>query len=293
MTSEMAVFLSVFALVTIVMMIGLRFVKSQKIKDMALKVLAWLCFLFHISVMWQSSLTNGGTGTAPSAVLWPLYFCNVTMYLLLVVAQIDKKSKVFKALATFVAYAGIIGTIVTFVDYNFPFAYDDGIYSFERMKSTVSHAFMMMGSIYLFVGGYVKIRLKNIGYFVLGVLFNGLVGVAVNWYFITYNINTGINAMWLRHTAMDGVPFLNGIGLAAIAVGLMVAFSLVWELIAVPIAKRKGMPEKYFWQEFEPAVTSWKAKLKTTKGKLQTAALLLFVVGTVVLVFIQSTVHAY
>lgn len=293
MTSQMIIFLLVFAAITVMLMFGLSFIKNQKTKDLILKIFAWTCFILHISIMWQTSLSNAGTGEAPRSVLWPFYFCNVAMYLLLIVATIKKDTKVFKLLATFVAAAGIIGAIITFVDYKFPFHTDGGVYSFERLKSTLSHVFLLVGSLYLFVGGYVKIRFKNVLPFIFGLLLNGFFGVALNWLFISANIDPNVNAMWLRHTSVSGVAFLTGIGLGVIALVLVGLFSLIWELIAVPIQKKKGKNELYFWQETKLYFSDFKQKIKNPAYLAKTFSHLAFAIIVIVGVVIISANYSF
>lgn len=292
MTNEMLVFLLLFFTSTVALMASLRFVKNEKTKDLVLKIFAWLCFGFHISIMWKTAIENGGVGQAPNSVLWPLYFCNVAMYLLLIVSYLDKKSKAFQWMATFLAYAGILGALITFVDYQFPFQNDAGVYSFERMKSTMSHAFLLVGSLYLFVGGYVKIRVRNAYVYMLGLLLNGFVGAMVNLLFVTQNIDPNINAMWIRQTAVAGVPELTGVGLGVATLAVMIVFSLLWELSAYQIAKRRKKPFISSLQLARENRKQLKSNLKNHKFVLTSAIIALFSIATIVLVAWQSVAYA-
>ena len=100
MTIEMILFLAVFAVTTALIMLVLSRIKEDRTKNIALKVFAWSCFITHISVMWQTSLTNAGSGFVDRSILWPIYFCNVIMYLLLILATMKKDTKVFKVTLT-------------------------------------------------------------------------------------------------------------------------------------------------------------------------------------------------
>lgn len=104
MTIEMVLFLVIFLVIIVLGMFCLSKVKEDKTKNIILKVFARGCFITHISVMWQTSFSNAGSGIVDRSILWPIYFCNVTMYLLLIVATMKKDTKVFKVIATEVAF---------------------------------------------------------------------------------------------------------------------------------------------------------------------------------------------
>ncbi len=292
MTIEMILFLVVFAVTTALIMLVLSRIKEDRTKNIALKVFAWSCFITHISVMWQTSLTNAGSGFVDRSILWPIYFCNVIMYLLLILATMKKDTKVFKIIATFTAYAGIIGALVTFFDYKYLFYDDGGVYSFERLKSTISHALLLMGSLYLFVGGWVKVRFKNVLPYTLGVLFCGFVGGLLNWFFIARGIDPDINAMWLRHTALEGTPF-TGLVMGLISIGLVALFSLTYEFILFTKNKKKGIRELYFLQETKDYLINFKTKLTNRRFLIQSISILLFTIFTLTMVIILSTTYAF
>ena len=214
------------------------------------------------------------------------------MYLLLIVAIMKKDSKAFKLIATFTAYAGIIGALVTFFDYKYPFSNDGGLYSFERLKSTISHALLLVGGVYLFVGGWVKVRFKNTPLYLLGLLFNGFIGGILNWFFMAKGINPNMNAMWLRQTALAGEPIFTGVTIGLISLGLVALISIIWELIAVPLAKKKGRNDLYFWQELKIFFSNFKANVLNPKFLITSIIILLFGAFTLTMVIIQTTVYA-
>lgn len=185
----------------------IRFIKNQKYKDMFLKLWAWATFFLHISPLWINFL-KGNAPVAADNMLFPIYFCNLSMYLLLIVAIWgDKKSKSFSYLATVTAYAGIFGALISLF---YPEYYLNGTSIFEWgvFKSMLSHSTMLLGCFYLFLGGYVKVEIKNVLVYGVGLLGFGLIGIVVNAIFALAGLNAP-NAMYLQHPPLEEVPFLN------------------------------------------------------------------------------------
>ena len=62
---------------------GAHYIKKQKYKDLFLLFFAFACFFLHVSTMYTTFFTNGtGIGNAYDNQLFPIYFCNYMMYLL-------------------------------------------------------------------------------------------------------------------------------------------------------------------------------------------------------------------
>ena len=222
--------------ITIGLLIGFSFIKKQKGKDWVLKGFALATFILHISIMWVDFLQHGGHAEAPGYVLWPIFFCNMCMYIYLIVAFIpNKQGRAFKWLATFVAYGAFFGGMITlfFSDY---LANDPNMTQWITVKSLLSHSTMMLGCIYLFVGGYVKIRVKNLIPFCCGLVGALLIGVFLNWLFPACGIPSP-NSMYLQQPALDGTPFY-GYVMAPIMVVSIFIFTVIWEQFAVKKGER-------------------------------------------------------
>lgn len=150
---------------------GAHFLKKQNHKNIFLLFWAFLCFFFHISTMYTTLFNNGGIGNSYDNQLFPIFFCNYMMYLLLAVALWwNKESKFFKCMATFVAYGGTLGALITL------FVTPPGFGDWGTLQSAFSHSCMLVGSLWLFVGGYVKINVYNLVPYTLGMLSCGIVG---------------------------------------------------------------------------------------------------------------------
>jgi hypothetical protein len=183
--------------------------------------------------MWYTGVIDGsGYGEAPRSVLFPLYSCNVSMYLLLALCFI-KKGKVFDIIAAAVAYAGTIGALTSVADY----LMSPNWQSFEFVKSLVSHILLFFGCIWLFIK-YVDIGIKNIIPCLYYTAFCLADGILLMW------LLPEANPMWLREPVVDGVNFLSGWNLGWMFLLAVAAFLGVWGLVKYIIRKKCGRNAK-------------------------------------------------
>ncbi len=187
-----------FALLgTVGALVGLHFIKSQKWKDFALKAFALTTVIVHFSIVWTSYLGTGTPIVTPS-ILFPVFFCNLAMYMLLVAAFWKNKStKLFEWIATFAAYAGIIGGLVTTFYPDF-YTANPNVGDWLVLRSMIDHTTMLIGCLFLFVGGYIKPRVYNMLPLCVGLLFSGLVGVIINGIFSLSGLPAQ-NSMYLQN----------------------------------------------------------------------------------------------
>jgi hypothetical protein len=195
--------------------------KTKKNKDWVLISFIWVTFLLHISYMWYTGIKDGsGAGEAPRSVLFPLYSCNLTMYLLLLLLFVPR-GKIWDMIAVACAYAGVLGGAVSVAEY----LMTPNWQSYEFIKSLLSHATLFISSLWLFIKRYAKISIKNFLpclYYVALCLADGLL---LMW------VLPKANPMWLRKPVLDGVNFLSGWNMAWIFLLAVGAFGLVWDLI--------------------------------------------------------------
>jgi hypothetical protein len=190
-------------------------------KDWIFISLAWATFLLHISYMWYTGIAEGsGSGEAPRSVLFPLYSCNLTMYLLMTLLFIPK-GKLWDIIATATAYAGFIGGFVSVADY---LLISPNWKSYEFIKSLLSHTTLTLGCLWLFIK-YIKISVKDI----LPCLY--YCGLCLFDASILLWLLPKANPMWMRIPLVDGVPFLMGYNIAWIFILSVSAFCFVWDLI--------------------------------------------------------------
>lgn len=200
----MIVSLSVSALL---IYFGKRVCKTPKQKDQFLFVFAFLTFALHISVLWVDFLKNGQAGV-PDNVLFPIYFCNLSMYVLFFVSLAkNQNTKVFRFFAIMAAYGGIFGSLISLF---YPQYYlgAASIFEWGVFKSMLSHSTMLIGGVWLLVNSYFVVEMKNVLIYFYGLLVYGLIGLAVNGLFDAFGLYDP-NAMYLSHPPLAEAPFLN------------------------------------------------------------------------------------
>lgn len=245
--------------ITIALMVGLAFVKNQKAKDAILKIFAVMTFVIHISIMWVDFLKNG-KAEAYDNILFPIYFCNLTMYLLLICAFIkNKKSYAWQIFATFIAYAGVFGTLITL--FTTPLEIPA---NYERVKSLVSHVTMMWGCLYLFVGKYIKINVFNLVPYCIGLLSCGVVGSIVNGIFLWAGLGER-NAMYLQHPPAEA-PMFTCWSISGLMILLIFVFTAIYEMFAYKKEYRFYRSLEGFWNYFPRPKKKDKAEVATSES---------------------------
>lgn len=216
-------YMVVSSLVTVGLMVLCCFVaKDQKHKDLILKISAVLTIALHFSSLYVKFFKTG-QAVMDESMLFPIYPCNVAMWLLAICAFCkNKQSKIFEYIAEFTFYLGIVGGIVG-IAFNEIYANAPQLALWSTLKGLLSHSTMIFGCVYLLVGKYIKIRVKNtlsVAFGLILLLLDG--GVIIGLYKI-FNL-TPPNCMYLLENPFPKIPWFNTylIGL----VGLIVTFLL-------------------------------------------------------------------
>lgn len=126
---------------------------------------------------------------------------------------------------------GFLGAFITAIYPDFYFETPLHYVTWDLLKSFLSHNFLMLGSVWLFVGGYVKVRVSNIISFVAGIIGTIAIGLLQNWLFAITNCPAE-NAMYLVRPAIEGVPLLSGYFMAAAGLLVVFLFALIYEFFA-------------------------------------------------------------
>ncbi len=206
-----------------------RHLKTQRGKDVFLKVFALLTFFLHVSILWHDFLAHG-SAAVPDNILFPIYFCNLSMYMLMITAFWGKKDgKAFGAIAIMTAYGGFFGAMISLIYPEYYFGHAN-IFEWGVIKSMTSHSTMLIGSLWLFLGGYVPIRKKNTFVYFGGLLVYGVIGLGVNAIFAASGLGDP-NAMYLSHPPLAEAPFLNCWTIAALMVIVIHLSTLVYERV--------------------------------------------------------------
>ena len=222
MTKDQVIYLFCSFFVVSLTLFLAHYIKKQKYKNLFLFIVASLCFAMHISTIYTTFFANGGCGLAADNQLFPIYFCNYMMDLLVLVSLWpNKESKFFKNMATFVAYGGCFGAIITV------FFTDPGFKEWSNFQSALSHSFLLMGCLFLFVGGYVKINVYNLVPYTFGLLSCGVVGGIVELIFYLGGLPSP-NAMYLVHGPHE-LPVFKWWMFALSMLTLIFIFTSLWE----------------------------------------------------------------
>jgi len=214
----------------IILILAKRKLKKFNHKMIFFNITALLTFFLHISVLWVNFLTNGST-SVPDNILFPIYFCNFTMYLMVFVTLYpNKESNLFKMIALVVGYGGFFGAMISLL---YPAYYlgAESMFEWGVLKSMLSHSTMLLGSTYLIIGGFFKIKPYNAIVYFVGLLFYGLVGIIVNQTFKFFNLYNP-NAMYLDHPPLSDVPILNFFVISMLMVLFIFLFGLIHNLVS-------------------------------------------------------------
>lgn len=215
------------SLTVMLLVLGIRHLKKAFGKDVFLKFFALATFFLHISPLWIDYLRHGSANVRDN-MIFPIFFCNLSMYMLVVAAfWANKQSKAFQAFAIVTAYGGFFGAMISlfYPDY---YLGASSMFEWGVFKSLVSHSTMLVGALWLFVAGYVKIRVTNTLVFAFGLIFYGLAGVIVNTLFEAFGLPDP-NAMYLSHPPLAEVPFLNAYTISFLMLIVIAGFSLIYE----------------------------------------------------------------
>jgi len=224
------IYIVVSLLVTIVILLAAkRLLHKDMAKARFLKVFALLTFFLHISILWVDFLANG-SATVADNILFPKYFCNLSMYMLMVTAFWENRSsKAYRFVAVLTAYGGFFGAMISLLYPEYYFG--QSITNWQVLKSMLSHSTMLIGSIWLILGGFFPVRRTNAVAYFAGLLMYGGIGVGLNWLFAANGLYDP-NAMYLSEPPLPGAPFLNAFVIAGMMTIVVFCFGWLWEKVA-------------------------------------------------------------
>ena len=193
------------ALSVVILLLANKYATDDRSKNRILKIFAILTVIIHYSNLWVDYFTNGGTATLENNQLLPVYPCNVVMWMLLVASLIrNKDSLPFQMLGEFCFYAGsICGTLGIVMNINF--GNNPTLADYDIFKGLLSHSTMLLGCIYMLVGGFIRIRVFNAVSVAAGLGVFLTCGVAVNALYEYFGLEAP-DGMWLHSNPYIGVP---------------------------------------------------------------------------------------
>ncbi len=230
------VYITVSTILTVIgLILAKLFVKTDKAKSRIIRIAGWLSVITHFSVLWVDFFTTG-TATADSSILLLIYPCNILMWLVLICGYLPKDNKVSKVIFEFVFFASIVCGIIGIV-FNQNYDANPTLTNWYSLKGLLSHSFFLFGALYLYVAGYVKIRVKCCISVIFGLIFFLIDGFIHNWLYSIFNLGEP-NNMYLQHPPFENLPWLNTwvMGLAAILLVFIV--TEIYELITLKKEER-------------------------------------------------------
>lgn len=230
------------AAITLLLIAAKRLLKTDRAKDLFLKTVALAVIFVHFSPLYMDYLRNGEAKVADN-MLFPVYPCNLAMWLLLIYAFISEKDRpAATVIGEFTFYLGMVGGIIGIaanVNYaNTPDLGDWGIFA-----GLLSHSVMLLGCLWLLVGAYIRIRVRNTLSVLIGLAIMLLDGFLIIQIFRSAGL-TPPNSMFLLGVPFENLKWLNTAKIGVIAITVTFIFTLAYELLALPADRRTFSKKK-------------------------------------------------
>lgn len=237
--------LTIFNLISMIVVAGIlfllkRFVKEQKSKDLVLKIISIVVILTHYSALHVEFFQNNGQAIATGSYLLPIFPCHINMWLLVILAFTNnKESLFFKGLADFVFLVGSVAALIgALVNINFLQAKNPTFADYFLFKGVIGHHFLVLGCVYLFVGGYVNLRMeKTMASITLGFLGYVIIGFIINRLYARFGLPP-VNAMYLLGAPFPAYPFINFLSIGIVSLIVAFIILLIYERVALPYEER-------------------------------------------------------
>lgn len=222
------------ALSIILLVLCGKFIKQEKHKRLVLKIAAVLTVILHYSTLYVEFFKTG-SATVESPMLLPIFPCNVVMWLLLICAFSDNKSRVGKILFEFTFYAGVICGLIGLI-FNENYAANPTLSDYFSLRGLLSHTTLVFGCIYILVGKFIKIDVSNCISAFCGLCLFLVDGFIINGLYAVFGLDP-VNSMYLFENPFDNLPWLNTymMGLA----GLLLVF-LITNLVEIFSLKKEN-----------------------------------------------------
>ena len=242
--------LTIFNFILLLIITGLlllvkKTVKSNTAKNILLLVSALITILFHYSSLLYHCFTNGDylnyLKTNPNLIL-PIYPCNVVMWSCLILGLTkNKDSKVSIFLTDYIFWFGIFSTLVGMFA-NVDFIKNPTLLDFEITKSIVAHATLLFNVLLLPLFGYIKIDFKrNMKNMFLSVILMYVIGLYCNLVFsvlVSPESAYDVNSMFIIHSPFEGIEFLKYPFISLVALVLYFIVFTTGEIITKPKGER-------------------------------------------------------
>ncbi len=225
-----------YMLISLIVSVGLILAnffvfKTQKKRDILLKVSAIATVILHFSSLYVDFFTYG-TATIEETQLLPIYPCHVIMWTLLISALYrNKESKVFRVIAEFTFYIGMVGGIIGIM-FNENYANTPSLYDWDILKGLLSHSTMLIGCACLLTNGHVKIRVRNVISVAIGLMLLLVDGYTVIGLYNHFGL-TPPNCMYLLENPFPNLPWFNTALIGIVGVVIVFAITSIFEKFAL------------------------------------------------------------
>ena len=180
---------------------------------------------------------KNGQANVEETMLFPIYPCNVAMWFLAICAFYkNKQSKVFGYIAEFTFYLGIVGGVVG-IAFNEIYANAPNLALWSTLKGLLSHSTMIFGCVYLLVGKYIKIRVKNTLSVTCGLLFLLIDGGVIIGLYKIFKLDPP-NCMYLLENPFPKIPWFNTYLIGMLGILITFLTTVIVEQIALPKEER-------------------------------------------------------
>ncbi len=214
---EHILYMAVSGVLTVVLLVlAALYAKDQHTKNNILKFFAIITVVIHYSNLWVDFFVSGGTATIENNQILPVYPCNVVMWMLLVASLIKNKDRLlFQLLGEFCFYGGVVCGVVG-IALNANFGANPTLADYDILKGMLSHSTMLLGCLYMRVGGFVRVRMFNVVSVTAGLACFVLCGIVVNGLYTHFGM-VPPDGMFLRSNPYLKVsPIWLGLGVVAL-----------------------------------------------------------------------------
>lgn len=206
-----------------------KYVKDDKYKDRVLKISASLVVIIHYSRLYVDYFSTG-SASVDSSMLLPVFPCHLAMWSLFLIAFKKRDNKFFKILMEITFYIGVVGGILGEV-LNDSYINTPNLGDWDVLSGLLSHTVMTFGCLYLLVGGYIKISMKNTISVAIGIAFLAVYGLFVIGLFSIFRLDPP-NTMYLLEKPYPEFPWINTYTIAIAGVSAAYLITSTYELIA-------------------------------------------------------------
>ncbi len=205
--------------------------KEERQRTIALRFFAIITVVIHFSSLWVDYFSDG-TATVESSMLLPIHPCNVCMWLLLICSFIKKReSIIYKLISEFTFLGGTVcGTIGILLNENF--ANNPTLLDYGVLKGLLSHSTMVLGCIYLLVGGFVKIRVSAVISTAAGLTLFIVDGAIINALYEIFGL-APCNSMYLLEAPFPALPWLGTVTIGVMALAVAFIITAAYEQLAL------------------------------------------------------------